>query len=216
MEQVHYFGGWVEGAKSPWCQGFAGKQTYRTGGGARCIKVGTKVYKTGQTGTHTTSMLPISYQTTGNRLDLLNLVPLNFKLYRRWKSKNEVWGNFTVKWIVKELQGIKFFTNLCLFITYGIKKRTLTSQLLIGIHYFKIRYLDPACILISGWSPRCPYRSQPFPWWWWWFFPTSRQRSSRNKEKRSCVSWSNIRRRCIIIYQKSKVDVFDVKDFISS
>ena len=97
MEQVHYFGGWVQGAKSPWCQGFAGLQTYRTGGGARCIKVGTKVYKTGQTGTHTTSMLPISYQTTGNRLDLLNLVPLNFKLYRRWKSKNEVWGNFTVK-----------------------------------------------------------------------------------------------------------------------
>ena len=29
VEQVHYFGGWVEGAKSLWCQGLAGKQKWR-------------------------------------------------------------------------------------------------------------------------------------------------------------------------------------------
>ena len=49
VEQVHYFGGWVEGAKSLWCQGFADRQPYRTGGGSRCVKVGTKVCKTQQT-----------------------------------------------------------------------------------------------------------------------------------------------------------------------
>ena len=43
VEQVHYFEGWVEGAKSLWCQGFAERQPYRTGGGSRFIKVGTKV-----------------------------------------------------------------------------------------------------------------------------------------------------------------------------
>ena len=32
MEQVNFFGGWVEGAKSLWCQGFADRQPYRTGG----------------------------------------------------------------------------------------------------------------------------------------------------------------------------------------
>ena len=32
VEQVHYFGGWVEGAISLWCQGFAD----RTGGGYKC------------------------------------------------------------------------------------------------------------------------------------------------------------------------------------
>ena len=53
VEQVHYFGGWVEGAKSLWCQGFADRQPYRTGGGFRCIKVGTKVCKTQQTDTQT-------------------------------------------------------------------------------------------------------------------------------------------------------------------
>ena len=53
VEQVHYFGGWVEGAKSLWCQGFADRQTYRTGGGARYIEVGKKLLETGQTGTHT-------------------------------------------------------------------------------------------------------------------------------------------------------------------
>ena len=49
VEQAHYFGGWVEGVKSLWCQGFADRQPYRTGGGSRCIKVGTKVCKTQQT-----------------------------------------------------------------------------------------------------------------------------------------------------------------------
>ena len=49
VEQVHYFGGWVEGAKSLWCQGFADRQPYRTGGGSRCMKVGTKVCKIQQT-----------------------------------------------------------------------------------------------------------------------------------------------------------------------
>ena len=49
VEQVHYFGGWVEGTKSLWCQGFADRQPYRTGWGSRCKKVGTKVCKTQQT-----------------------------------------------------------------------------------------------------------------------------------------------------------------------
>ena len=26
VERVHYFGGWIEGAKSPWCQGLADRQ----------------------------------------------------------------------------------------------------------------------------------------------------------------------------------------------
>ena len=39
MEQVHYFGGWVEGSKSLWCQGFTDRQKYRTGGGAGCITI---------------------------------------------------------------------------------------------------------------------------------------------------------------------------------
>ena len=34
VDQVHYFGGWVEGAKSFWCQGFADRQPNRTGGGS--------------------------------------------------------------------------------------------------------------------------------------------------------------------------------------
>ena len=45
---VHYYYWWVEGAKSIWCQGFADRQTYRTGGGTRYIEVGTKVSVTGQ------------------------------------------------------------------------------------------------------------------------------------------------------------------------
>ena len=47
MAKVHYFGRWVEGPKSLWCQGFADRQAYRTGGGARYIEVGTTVYETG-------------------------------------------------------------------------------------------------------------------------------------------------------------------------
>ena len=43
VEQVHHFGGQVQGAKSLWCQGFADRQTYRTCGSTICIKVGTKV-----------------------------------------------------------------------------------------------------------------------------------------------------------------------------
>ena len=35
MEHVHYFEGWVEGAKSLWCQGFAYRQPHRTGGRRR-------------------------------------------------------------------------------------------------------------------------------------------------------------------------------------
>ena len=42
VQQVHYFEGWVEGAKPHWCQGFADRQTHRTDGGTRCTKVGTK------------------------------------------------------------------------------------------------------------------------------------------------------------------------------
>ena len=44
LERVHYFEGWVEGDKSLRWQGFAYRQTYRTVGGARCIKVSTKLY----------------------------------------------------------------------------------------------------------------------------------------------------------------------------
>ena len=29
MQQVHYFGGWVDGAKSLWCPDFADRQTYK-------------------------------------------------------------------------------------------------------------------------------------------------------------------------------------------
>ena len=39
VEQVHYFEGWGVGAKPTLCK------VLRTGSGARCIKVGTKVYK---------------------------------------------------------------------------------------------------------------------------------------------------------------------------
>ena len=30
VEQGHYFGGWVDGAKSLWCPDFADRQTYWT------------------------------------------------------------------------------------------------------------------------------------------------------------------------------------------
>ena len=45
----------VDRAKSFRCQGFADRQPYRTSGGSRCIKVGTKVHKSVQnpTGRHT-------------------------------------------------------------------------------------------------------------------------------------------------------------------
>ena len=49
VEQVQYFRGWVQGAKSHWYWGFADGQTYGTGNRARCMKVGTKVSKTQQT-----------------------------------------------------------------------------------------------------------------------------------------------------------------------
>ena len=39
VEQVHYFKGWVDGAKSLWCPDFAEIQIYRSSG-AICIKVG--------------------------------------------------------------------------------------------------------------------------------------------------------------------------------
>ena len=42
VKRVHYFGGWVQGAKYLWCQGFAYGHIYRTGGSSRCIKFGTK------------------------------------------------------------------------------------------------------------------------------------------------------------------------------
>ena len=38
MEQVHYFGGWVDGAKSLKCPDFADRQKYRTIG-AICVVV---------------------------------------------------------------------------------------------------------------------------------------------------------------------------------
>ena len=41
--------GLVKGAKPLWYQGFADRQAYRTGSGARLIKVDTKVRKTLQT-----------------------------------------------------------------------------------------------------------------------------------------------------------------------
>ena len=40
VEQVHYFGEWVENAKSLWCSNFVNRQTHR------CIKDSTKVCKT--------------------------------------------------------------------------------------------------------------------------------------------------------------------------
>ena len=45
VERVHYFGGWVEGEKFLWCQGFADRQPYRTGESSRCIKVGKQQHK---------------------------------------------------------------------------------------------------------------------------------------------------------------------------
>ena len=45
VEKVHYFGGWAEGAKSLCCQGFAGRQPYRTGKGFQMHKSLTKVKK---------------------------------------------------------------------------------------------------------------------------------------------------------------------------
>ena len=37
-EQVYYFGGWLVGAKTVWCQGFVDRLPYRTCGNIRCIK----------------------------------------------------------------------------------------------------------------------------------------------------------------------------------
>ena len=39
VELFHFFGGWVEHAKTLWCQGFADRQPYRIGGGSRSIKL---------------------------------------------------------------------------------------------------------------------------------------------------------------------------------
>ena len=44
MEHIYYSGRWVEGAILIWCPGLADRQTYKTGSGTRCIKVGTKVF----------------------------------------------------------------------------------------------------------------------------------------------------------------------------
>ena len=44
--------GLVKGAKPLWCQGFADRQAYRTGSGARFKKVDTKECKTQQTDRH--------------------------------------------------------------------------------------------------------------------------------------------------------------------
>ena len=53
VEQAHYFEGWLEDAKSLWCQGFVDRQNYRNGISARCIKVGKNVFKIRQTHRHT-------------------------------------------------------------------------------------------------------------------------------------------------------------------
>ena len=39
VEQVHYFGGWVEGSKSLWCQDLAGRQKW----GCQMLNTGHKI-----------------------------------------------------------------------------------------------------------------------------------------------------------------------------